>query len=176
MTIENITINWLARHAGIGDCFAFDGVNYNDPDGMPRIGSTADVLNAFYVAHLVGKDDVTIISGTNYTQLKVINKDQDINLDDVGTVYDITDYCYIDCLEIVCDNICVEVDLYSQKCNPLTGICETDQLIEANSLSCDYVPPEEPKQDSKNILYAAIGAGFLMLFLKNKSDKSIKKR
>ena len=140
MTIENLTINWLSRYAGIDDCFAQEGINYNDPDGIARIGSTADVLNAFFVAHLIGKDDVIIISNTNYSQLKNINKNQDINLDDVGTVYEIENYCYIDCLEVICPNVCDGYDLYSQIC--VDGVCETDSLIESNSPSCGYVPPD----------------------------------
>ena len=140
MTIENLTINWLARYAGINDCFSQNNVNYIDPDGIPRIGSTADVVNAFYVAHLIGKDDVIIISNTNYSQIKVINKNQDITLKDLGTVYAIENYCYIDCLEVVCENICIGTDLYSQKC--VNGECITDQLIEQNSLSCGYIPPD----------------------------------
>ena len=139
MTIENLTINWLSRYAGINDCFAFDAVNYNDPDGIPRIGSTADVLNAFFVAHLIGKDNINIISETNYSQLKVVNKNQDITLDDVSYVYSITDYCYIDCLEITCPNICIDYDLYSQKCENDT--CSIDQLIETNNVNiCGYDP------------------------------------
>ena len=140
MTVENLTVNWLSRYAGIEDCFAFDGVNYSDPDGISRIGSTADVFNAFFVAHLIGKDDVIIISETNYTQLKAINKNHDINLDDVGYVYSITDYCYIDCLEITCLNKCVEKDLYTQGCKD--DACFLDTLIETNSTECGYDPCE----------------------------------
>jgi len=43
------------------------------------------------------------------------------------------------CEEIVCENICIGTDLYSQKC--VNGECVTDQLLEANSLSCGYIPP-----------------------------------
>ena len=138
--IEDLTMNWLARYAGIGDCFAFDGVDYTDPDGIPRVGSTADTLNAFFVAHLIGKDDVTIISDTNYSQLKIVNKNQDITLEDVGYVYSIENYCYIDCLEIVCPNVCIDFDLYSQRCE--NDECIIDELLETNSLSCGYDPCE----------------------------------
>lgn len=134
MTIEDLTINWLSRHAGIEDCFSNTGINYNDPDGIPRTGSTADVLNAFFVAHLIGKDTSIIISNTDYSQLKIVNKNQDINLDDVGYVYSIIDYCYIDCLDIECGNVCVGSDLYSQRCEDDT--CYVDKLIESNSPTC----------------------------------------
>jgi len=143
MAIENLTINWLSRYAGIGDCFSNIGVNYNDPDGVSRTGSTADVLNAFFVAHLIGKDSAIIISETDYTHLKIINKNQDINLEDVGYVYSIEDYCYIDCLEIECKNICIGVDLYSQLCKNDT--CITDALIESNSPQCIAIPEYEPE-------------------------------
>lgn len=79
--------NWLAANAGVGSCFAATGINYTDPDGIARTGSTGDVLNAFVVAHLVGKDAVIIIAGTNYTQLKVINEGNDATIEDVGFVY-----------------------------------------------------------------------------------------
>ena len=79
--------NWLGANAGIGSCFAAAGINYTDPDGIARTGSTGDVLNAFVVAHMVGKDAVIIIAGTNYTQLKVINEGNDATIDDVTFVY-----------------------------------------------------------------------------------------
>ena len=46
------------------------------------------------------------------------------------------------CEDVVCEDVCIGVDLYSQKCDPATGNCITDQLIESNSLSCGYVPPD----------------------------------
>lgn len=86
--------DWLATNAGIstpsiggGFCFSSTGINYTDPDGIARIGSTGDVLNAFVVAHMVGKDAVIIIAATNYTQLKVINEGNDATVDDVAFVY-----------------------------------------------------------------------------------------
>jgi len=53
----------------------------------------------------------------------------------------ISDVCigYIDpCEDIVCENVCIAYDLYSQKC--VDGICEQDTLIEVNSLSCGFEP------------------------------------
>ena len=79
--------DWLAANAGVGSCFAPAGISYTDPDGIARIGSTGDVLNAFVVAHMVGKDAVIIIAGTNYTQLKVINEGNDTTVDDVAFAY-----------------------------------------------------------------------------------------
>lgn len=79
--------DWLAQNAGVGSCFAAAGINYTDPDGIARVGSTGDVLNAFVTAHLVGKDNAIIIAGTNYTQLKVINGGTDTAIDDVTFVY-----------------------------------------------------------------------------------------
>ena len=48
------------------------------------------------------------------------------------------------CDGVVCDNICDGYDLWSQKCNPATGICEPYNLIEQNSTTCGYVPPDDP--------------------------------
>ena len=78
---------WLAKYAGIGNCFSPSGITYKDPDGIEHTGSTGEVLNAFVVAHLVGKDSVQIIATVNYTQLKEINEDNDITITDVGFAY-----------------------------------------------------------------------------------------
>jgi len=43
------------------------------------------------------------------------------------------------CAGIVCENICIGLDLHSQKC--VNGVCVLDALIEANSAQCGYVPP-----------------------------------
>lgn len=76
--------NWLANNAGINGCLIHSGVNYLNPDGQSRIGGSGDVVNAFYVAHLVGRDDAVIIANTNYAQLKVINGLEDLTMGDVG--------------------------------------------------------------------------------------------
>ena len=44
------------------------------------------------------------------------------------------------CEGIVCSNICVGDNLWSQKC--VNGLCVADQLLESNSLSCGYDPCE----------------------------------
>ena len=79
--------DWLATNAGVSSCFSPTGIQYTDPDGVSRVGSTGDVINAFIVAHLIGKDNAIIIAGTNYTQLKAINKNDDIGINDVSFVY-----------------------------------------------------------------------------------------
>lgn len=79
--------NWLAEHAGLSGCFEFTGISYTDPDGTPRTGSTGDVFNAFVVAHMIGKDSVIIKDNTNYTQLKAINNNSDMDITDVAFVY-----------------------------------------------------------------------------------------
>ena len=49
---------------------------------------------------------------------------------------DIDDPCY----GVVCPNVCIGTDLYSQKCDPTTGNCITDQLLEKDSLTCGFDP------------------------------------
>ena len=46
------------------------------------------------------------------------------------------------CEDVVCDDVCIGTDLYSQVCDPTTGNCITDQLLEANSEACGYDPCE----------------------------------
>ncbi len=88
MTLNVQGKNWLAQYAGNADkCFTNSGINYTDPDGIGRTGGTGDVANAFYVAHLVGLDNAVIIASTNYNQLKSKNCGSDINLADVGWIY-----------------------------------------------------------------------------------------
>ena len=81
------TKDWLAENAGIDSCFSSININYIDPDNIARTGSTGDVLNAFVVAHMVGKDNAIIIANTNYSSLKSINNNQDIAINDIAWVY-----------------------------------------------------------------------------------------
>ena len=57
---------------------------------------------------------------------------------DIGAVEytDVSDPCE----GVVCDNICIGKDLWSQKCEG--GSCVPDQLIESNSVACGYDPCE----------------------------------
>lgn len=80
--------NWLAVNAGSNSCFSQSGISYKDPDGVTRVGSTGDVLNAFVVANMIGKNNVTIIAGKTYASLKVMNGNQDIGISDVTWVYE----------------------------------------------------------------------------------------
>ena len=78
------------------------------------------------------------------------------------------------CKNVICNNICIETDLYSQKCT--NGECVPDQLLEKNSPSCGYISPEieepidekeEPFDVSKIYgLLAGIGLGAILLFKK----------
>ena len=44
------------------------------------------------------------------------------------------------CEGVVCNNICIGLDLWSQKCEG--GYCVPDQLLESNSVTCGYDPCE----------------------------------
>ncbi|MCK5013352.1 MAG: right-handed parallel beta-helix repeat-containing protein [Candidatus Omnitrophica bacterium] len=57
---------------------------------------------------------------------------------DIGAVEytDVSDPCE----GVVCDNVCIGNDLWSQKCEG--GSCIPDQLIESNSVACGYDPCE----------------------------------
>jgi hypothetical protein len=79
--------DWLAVNAGSGSCFSQSGISYKDPDGVSRVGSTGDVLNAFVVSNMIGKSYVNIIANKNYVSLKQMNSNQDIGIDDVAWVY-----------------------------------------------------------------------------------------
>ena len=59
---------------------------------------------------------------------------------DIGAIEytDVSDPCE----DVVCPNICIGNDLYSQICDPSTGKCVVDQLIESDSAFCDYDPCE----------------------------------
>ncbi len=87
VTLTSAAKNWLAIHAGIGNCFSSSGISYLDAEGIPHTGSTGDVVNAFMVAHMVGNDTAIIINNTNYTQFKSINGGVDIGFDDANFAY-----------------------------------------------------------------------------------------
>jgi len=87
MTLNTQIKDWFATNAGNGTCFAGSGKSYIDADGISHTGRTGDIVNAFYTAHQVGRDSAIIIANTNYTQLKVINNNADIELSDISWVY-----------------------------------------------------------------------------------------
>ncbi len=84
VTLTTNSKNWLAINAGVGNCFSPVGVAYTDPDGIPRIESTNRVVNAFYVAHQVGKDTAKIVADTDYIGFVAINNNVDIDMDDIA--------------------------------------------------------------------------------------------
>jgi len=87
MTLTKEGKDWLATYAGSNGCFQPSGISYKDADGVSHTGSTGDVANALYVAHLVGKDDVEIVAGKSYNDFRSANGGNDLTLDDVGWVY-----------------------------------------------------------------------------------------
>ncbi len=57
-------------------------------------------------------------------------------------VWSKSDGAYIEvdkCLYVSCPNKCYNFDLWSEKCDPLTGLCVKDALIEKNSSSCSHL-------------------------------------
>jgi hypothetical protein len=107
ITLTKEAKDWLAIHSGIGNCFSHTGVSYviwnrTTSTFDTHIGSTGDVVNAFWASHAVGRDADAIIASTNYTQFKAINGGTDIGFDDVdfaysndGTTSGISAYCYV---------------------------------------------------------------------------------
>ena len=87
--------NWLAINAGSGApdyCFAPSGVSYviwNQPAGVfdTHVGSTGDVVSAFWVSNSVGRDTDVIIAGMDYIGFKALNNGVDIGFDDINFAY-----------------------------------------------------------------------------------------
>ena len=67
----------------------------------------------------------------------------DVGLPFIGSAPDMgaIEYTLYDpCEGVVCDNICIGIDMWSQKC--VEGDCVPDQLLESNSSACGYDPCE----------------------------------
>ena len=88
MALRTNGLNWLAKNAGVGNCFAQSGINYRDVDGVFHTGGTKDVVNAFVVADMVEDRTATIIAGTNYNGFKSINDGVDLSMNDVKEAAD----------------------------------------------------------------------------------------
>ena len=71
------------------------------------------------------------------------------------------------CEDVICSNICVGPDLYSQQCNLENGECELHELLKENSLDCGYVPPNGDKEDNTIIILGGLVLVALAM-LKNK--------
>ena len=91
--------DWLARNAGVGNCFASSGVSYKDLEGNWHTGSTTDVAAMLVVAGLLGYPYTTkeIVNGKSYADFKSANGGYDLDIEDVRTVYDLQEttppYC-----------------------------------------------------------------------------------
>jgi len=90
MTLTDNGKDWLARNAGVNNCFASSGVSYKDLEGNSHTGSTTDVAAMLVVAALLGYPYTTkeIVNGKTYDDFKSANGDYDLEIDDVGTVYE----------------------------------------------------------------------------------------
>jgi len=82
--------DWLAINAGVNNCFASSGVSYKDLEGNTHTGSTTDVAAMLVVAALLGYPYTTkeIVNGKSYDDFRKANGDYDLDIDDVGTVYE----------------------------------------------------------------------------------------
>ena len=133
VTLTTAAKNWLATNAGVSNCFSPTGVSYSDAEGVSRTGSTGDVVNAFFVGHLVGLDTAIIVAGTNYNGFKVINGGADVGFDDVnfaytndGTTPGTPAYCYISPANIVATSITPSVATCVAPCNLTVDITWTN--------------------------------------------------
>jgi len=63
---------------------------------------------------------------------------------------------YDPCEGVVCSDICVGVDKYSQLC--VDGVCVQGPPIESNSTACGYIPPPPAKGRIDNVSYIACHA------------------
>jgi len=73
MTLTDNGKDWLARNAGVNNCFASSGVSYKDLEGNSHTGSTTDVAAMLVVAMLVGDTTTEIVNGKSYDDFKSAN-------------------------------------------------------------------------------------------------------
>jgi len=83
-------------------------------------------------------------------------------------LYELPSVVVSPCAGVVCDNVCVGTDLYSQRC--IEGECVADRLLESNSEICGYIPPEEeiPEEEEEEqpiVGYAIVGGTLAGLYL-----------
>ena len=70
------------------------------------------------------------------------------------------------CEGVTCPDVCIGKDLYSQRCNPDTGECEPDALIEKDSIVCSI--PTDESNIQKYLILGGLGALALIKLLANK--------
>ena len=98
MTLTDNGKDWLARNAGVNNCFASSGVSYKDLEGNSHTGSTTDVAAMLVVASLLGYPYTTkeIVNGKSYEDFVKANG-YDLDIEDVKTVCELqeatTPYC-----------------------------------------------------------------------------------
>ena len=108
-TIDSIDSRNLIGDAGLGERYVQDG------GGMTEgTGADANIYHA----------DVADFGFNTWSD------DGDYSNDDF-TIGD-------PCEGVVCDNVCIGLDLWSRKC--VEGDCIPDQLLESNSVTCGYDP------------------------------------
>ena len=108
-----------------------------------------DWHNAGHIGSLFINPEFINISTKNFAlqpSSPAIDAGIDVGLPFVGLAPDMgaIEYGLLDlCEGVECKDVCIENDLYSQKCDPVTGNCVTDTLIEANSSLCIISDPCE---------------------------------
>ena len=113
--------------------FFMDGFGIVQGDLIQLEGQTqrAKITNVDYDNNIITVD--TNLSWTNGLGVALSYEG---SAPDIGAIEytDVSDPCE----GVVCENVCVGLDLWSQKC--VDGYCVPDQLIESNSASCGYDP------------------------------------
>ena len=113
----------------------FKDIKFSDLYPMadsPLIGSGKPLDESF--------DNIYLTQGTDFSTLPNVPKfslamQPEVGNWDLGAI--ITSGINL-CAGVVCDNICIGNDLWSQKC--VNGACFLDQLIQQNSSTCGYDP------------------------------------
>ena len=134
---------------------------------MPS-GATSVVLNEFIT---LSKDESITYNTSTWT---MTNEDTNLSislqhLEDqwIPDVFINKNLSYSDpCEGKICPDVCIGKDLYSQRCNPDTGECEPDALIEKDSIVCSI--PTDESTIQKYLILGGLGALALAELLMNK--------
>ena len=70
------------------------------------------------------------------------------------------------CEDVVCPTVCIDNDIWSQRCDPTTGLCVADQLLLKDATTCMNKVPTDESTIQKYLVLGGLGlAGFAMLLM-----------
>ena len=171
----NTGINSNILKVKIEDSYAFYSKKTWEHDWIPNQNIKSDLIK-IGIGHPVRIDSINYDNGViTLTEVRSWNQNDPVyycNNDQcfLGSAPDIGAFQYLGdvdpCADVVCPTVCIDNDIWSQRCDPTTGLCVADQLLLKDATTCMNKVPTDESTIQKYLIIGGLGlAGFAMLLM-----------